>query len=262
MTIIKYIKKCIVTIIKFDYFKIFNLAGYFSSNFRSTAYLLLSIIARIHDIDKFGVLLRNSLELISAGSSCPKTISRKFREVFYAGARILREIFPTDVCYVLINARALTLYYKPVSWDLAKERDREREDERERERRKESASGNGIKTTPDRRKQRWRMLFLARTPAREEQKVPRFFLVSLPRADPCLYVTTELRHSRNDPWEINESRIQCQFAPGKHLGARWDPFANRIISGERIGDQFRGIISKNWTTLRKRLVLGKKILFI
>lgn len=98
---------------------IFNLAD---STFPPTSARLhviycmsFTIIARIRDIDKFGVPLRNSLELISTGSSCPKTISRKFREVFHAGERISREIFPTDVCYVLINARALTLYYKPVS---------------------------------------------------------------------------------------------------------------------------------------------------
>lgn len=44
------------------------------------------------------------------------------------------KIFP-NVCYVLINARALTLYYKSVSWDSTRRWKREEEE------------SNGIKTT-------------------------------------------------------------------------------------------------------------------
>lgn len=98
-------------IIKFDYLKSNSQSHYFSSNFYA-AYYFIYITVHIRNIDKFGILLRNFIRIDLAA---PENDLSKFREVFYAGTRISRKIFPTDVCYVLINARALTLYYKLVS---------------------------------------------------------------------------------------------------------------------------------------------------
>jgi len=74
----------------------------------------------------------------------------------------------------LINARALTLYYKPVSSDPVRKREGEREREREGERAK---AATGSKLLPavgsnDDECFSWRGL-----PRKREQKVPRFFLV-------------------------------------------------------------------------------------
>ena len=138
---------------------------------------------------------------ISKGSS--KTISWKFREVFHARARILREIFPTDVCYVLINARALTLYYKPVSSDPVRKREGERKREREREGEREQKQQRDQNYSRPSEATMTNAFPGADFHARENRRCRDSS--SFSRSAPYLYVTTELRHSRNNPWEINES---------------------------------------------------------